>query len=129
MISAAGFDWVDPRITAEHFPLFGRGKEERRLVLVRCSSWKRVVESKEVEMDVTDRGLWLARIEELLAFAAKYKDVVQESEIVALFSRWTNEQGEKYFPCLVKSENTWRFLASSDTFGWFCERMSFLAVR
>lgn len=92
MIDAGGYDWSNPNIIAESFPVGGAGEQERELVLVNLG--RHASSTEEVLAEIDRQGLRPAVIEELLAFGAAYPDKQREFPIVALGSVWLNPYGD-----------------------------------
>ncbi|MEK7520415.1 MAG: hypothetical protein AAB581_04220 [Patescibacteria group bacterium] len=83
MIAAGHYDWVNDDITAEHFPVKGKGAAELAVELVH---FDRSISSGDAVKEMEKMGLRPATHEELLAFGAKYPDIQREFPIVALGS-------------------------------------------
>lgn len=85
MIQTGQYVRFDGEITAEHFPITGKGKEKVNLQLVHLN---REVRSGEALSELNRRGLRPATLPELLAFGAKYPELQREFTILALGSVW-----------------------------------------
>lgn len=124
MIAAGRYDWKSDDIVTKHFPVKGEGVANVEIQLVH---FDRVIESEEAIEELDKMGLRPAKIEELLAFGAKYPKVQREFPIVALGSVWRFAHGLRHVPYLGRS-GAGRGLS----LGWFegewVERCRFAAV-
>lgn len=98
MVQLGKYDWTIDRITAERFPLAGEGQWEVEYELVHLN---RNISSDNAETEIKKRGLEPAKIEELLAFGAKYPELQRRFPIVALGSV-TLVAGNRYVACLYR---------------------------
>lgn len=71
MVAAGHYDWVDPDITDNRFPLQGSGTVNSTARLTYFNEW---VTSGEVLRRLGEQGLRPAILPELLAFGVKYPD-------------------------------------------------------
>ena len=101
MIAAGCYDWVNPDITAERFPITGDGQVELEPELIHIG---RDMSSDEVIADLDKRGLRPGTIAELLAFGATYPEVQREFPIVALGSV-AEVHGYRRVACLYRSDS------------------------
>jgi hypothetical protein len=122
MIQLGKYDRINDDITAEHFPIAGEGKWEVEYELVHLN---RSIRSDDVLAEIKNRGLEPAKIEELLAFGAKYPEIQRQFPIAALGSV-TRVYGQRLVSCLCRGVSKrylnlymgryswsagWRFLA------------------
>ncbi|MDD4994971.1 MAG: hypothetical protein PHW53_00650 [Patescibacteria group bacterium] len=101
MIAVGDYDFVNSDITAEHFPISGKGKVLRKLVLVHLG---REATTDEALVEMKLRGLKPADIEGILAFGAAYPDEQRKFPIVGLGSSWVSADGYRRFPYLGGSD-------------------------
>ena len=125
MIRAGRYDWVDPNITSDNFPINGKGTKEVALELVHFNRY--INSSEEVIRELGKKGLRPATIVELLAFSAKYTDVMRQSTIAALGSVWLSLDGRRRVPSIWGGRGLGLGLDSFES-GWNGE-YRFLAVR
>lgn len=97
MIKAGRYDWVNPDITEEHFPVKGEGIRE---VVVELIHFGRFMETDDVLRELDRLDLRPATIEELLALGAKYPEVQREFPVMALGSVWQGPVGYRDAPFL-----------------------------
>jgi hypothetical protein len=83
MIVAGRYDWKNDDITAERFPIMGKGKKE---IAVELIHFNRNISSDDVERELDKMGLRSATIEELLAFGATFPETQRKFSIIALGS-------------------------------------------
>jgi hypothetical protein len=124
MIAAGHYDEVDDRIDEWNFSIFGEGKVERELVLVRLN---RTVNLLEAMAELDRRGLMPAKPGDLLALGAEFPDLQREFPIVLFNSLWLEEGFIRLFPRLWEYEGQRKL-------GWCYvdeqfEGCGFLAVR
>jgi hypothetical protein len=99
MIKAGNYDWVNKNITAEHFPVKGKGKHELSVTLFH---FNRTTRSDDAIAEMNKQGFRPAKIEELLFLGEKYPDIQREFPIVSLGCVWWNPDGSRYVPCLSR---------------------------
>ena len=97
MIEQCKLDWVNDDITAEHFPIQGKGRKRVKLELYRFDE---TVTGEEAPKRLDEAGYRAAAIEELLAFGKKFPDKQREFPIVALASSWRGSDGDLDVPYL-----------------------------
>lgn len=98
MIVAGRYDWTNPDITVEHFPIVGEGKVDVEIELVHFG---RVIEDGDEALRELDKmGLRAATLPELLGFGAKYPDMQRQFPIMALGSVWEDRGGGRDVPVL-----------------------------
>ena len=124
MVAAGRYDWKNNDITAKHFSVKGEGVVDVDIELVH---FDRVMDSSDEVIRELNVGLRPAKIEELLAFGAKYPDVQRQFPIVALGSVWQHLD-DRHVPFLWGySDERYLYL------DWFGDRwrgnFRFLAVR
>lgn len=126
MVAAGRYNWKNDDITARHFSVKGEGVVD---VDIQLAHFDRVMDSSgEVIRELDKVGLRPAKIEELLAFGAKYPDVQRQFPVVALGSVWRRLVGYRVVPFLSR-DGGGRYL-SLDFFGdWWIECYRFAAVR
>lgn len=83
MIAAGRYDWKNSDITADRFPVKGKGKKKAEVELVH---FNRDISSEDAIAEMDKLGLRPATIEELLAFGAANPDIQRKFPIVALGS-------------------------------------------
>lgn len=96
MITAGVYDWVDPKITAKHFRLPGRGRVEIPLTIV---SYPLPMTGGQVVGALAEQGLQPARLEHLLAFDAVHA-MLYDMCLVALGMMWVDPEGTAQVPYL-----------------------------
>lgn len=96
MIKAGKYDWVNPDITEQHFPVKPGSKD----VSIELVHFDRVMTSDEVLTELDRKGLRPATLPEVLAFGAKYPEKQREFPIVALGSVWRGWNGFRFVPYL-----------------------------
>lgn len=97
MIAAGKYDWINPDITADNFPISGNDQVEVNLELIH---FNRTMESDDVLKELDKAGLRPATIAELLAFGIKYPEKQREFPVVALGSIWQGRGGDRDVPGL-----------------------------
>lgn len=97
MVDEGKYDWRALDITSETFPITGSGTVEVKLRLVHFG---RRATTKEVTEYLESNGLQAGKVEDLLAFGAKYPEKQREFSIVALGSAWVNSVGSRFVPTL-----------------------------
>jgi len=127
MVAAGKYDWINPEITAKHFPIKGKGTVETERVLVHLN---RQATPKQVEEHLAAQDLEPARIEHLLAFGAANPELQREFPIIALGSSWVRPDGDRDVPCLGRygSERALRLIWDDPDDLWR-ESCRFLALR
>ena len=90
MVRAGKYDEVSSNITAEHFPVKGKGNMNVKIELVQFSL---DISSEQVLTQLYQTGRRPAVIEELLALGAFYPEVQRQFLIVALGSVWRSPDG------------------------------------
>lgn len=127
MVEAGYYDYANPDITAEHFPIEGRGKVELECELVHHD---RTASTEEVEPEIERLGLRPATIEELLAFGETYPDVQREFPVVELGSSWVNRDGHRDMVSLWGYPDSRSLILGWDAPGYqWSSRYRFLTVR
>lgn len=97
MVAAGCYDRKNWDIDSKNFKVEGRGRIEVDLELVHFG---RVMSSDEVLKELYQKGLRPAKLEELLAFGAKYPDEQRKYPVVALGSVWRLWNGDRRIPSL-----------------------------
>lgn len=123
MVAAGSYDYVNPDITQENFPLEGKSDVEAVLV-----HFDRSIESEQVLSELERLGLSPASMAELAVFGATNPELQPQFPIVALGSAWTRPNGRRLVGCLGSiSDDRGLYL------GWFDDGWDpgcrFLAVR
>jgi len=85
MIADGKYDWKNDDITAEHFPIQGKGQQEVEVILLH---FNRAISSKEAIAEMDKAGYKPALIEHLLALGDGQPDLQRQFPIVALGSVW-----------------------------------------
>lgn len=83
MITAGEYDWVNPEITPERFPITGTGENKLKAEIIHFNC---DMSSEDVVAKLDKVGLRPGSIEELLAFGATFPDMQRKFPIVALGS-------------------------------------------
>lgn len=96
MVAAGRYDRKNTDITAGHFPLVRSGAMDVGIVLVH---FNRYITSDEALRELDKMGFRPAKLEELLAFGARFREVQREFPIMALGSVWRHF-GPRRVPCL-----------------------------
>jgi hypothetical protein len=91
MVAAGKYDYVNPNITEENFPV-GEGEAEVKAVLVHLD---RSSSDEEVLREMERQGLRPATMDELCAFGEQHPDRQREYPIVAHGSVWTDPYGDR----------------------------------
>jgi len=145
MIEAGRYDWVNPDITRENFPLTPppaetsgpdagpyrtsgkNGDAETEALLVHYGKY---MTTRAIEADLDRRGLRPATLAELLVLGEKHPDLQLRFSIVALGSFWVYRDGNRDVPCLFgySGERELSLRWGDPVFGWH-GRYRFLAVR
>lgn len=113
MIAAGRYDYVNPDITTEHFPIQGEGRRELRVALFH---FNRVMSSEQVIAELDSQGFRPAKLEELLALGETRPELQKEFPIVGLGSGWPRprDDGGRSAPFLY-----WGGLERSLGLRWF----------
>lgn len=99
MIAAGNYDWVNPDITPERFPIKGTTRREEEPELVH---FNRDISSDDAIAELDKRNMEPADIVDLLAFGAKYPDIQRKFPVVALGSV-AGVHGYRAVACLGRS--------------------------
>lgn len=91
MVAAGRYDYVNPDITADHFPV-ASGEKSVEAVLVHLD---RNASDEEVLRELDRRGLRPGTLRELAVFGEQHSDEQRQYPIVALGSVWTAPQGHR----------------------------------
>ena len=114
-------------INDKNFPVQGDGSQEVELVLVHLNQG---TSTEEVLAHLDAHGLEPARLEHLLAFGAKYSDVVRrEISVVALGSVWINSYSRRNAPVLSHDGSEYKLSLGWIDAGPWGNTFRFLAVR
>lgn len=97
MIAAGRYDWVNPDITEEHFPVKGEGRKTVKVVLFH---FNKVMTSDQVIIELDAQGYLPARIEELLGLGEGKPKLQNEFPIIGLGSSWLHPVSDRRVPCL-----------------------------
>lgn len=100
MLKAGNYDWVNPDITEDHFPV------NPSLYTAEGSKpfhFNRVMTTSQVEKAIRAEGYEPDPIEKLLAYGAKNPEEQRKYPIVALGSSWVNPRGYRFVPYLFES--------------------------
>lgn len=96
MLSAGKYAYVNPDITAEHFPPGAYGTEPVTVELVHSPRWMSVYDTLQA---FAREGWKPADLSILLAVMAKYPDLSPKYTVVALGSLWQDQFGATQTPC------------------------------
>lgn len=124
MIKGGGHDVTNDDITADNFPIVGEGQTKVDALLLH---FDRSITAKNVVKKMEEMGLRPATLPELVAYSAKHWKRGQLL-VVALGSVWEDPNGDRYVPCLLRS-NPLRHLDLDSWEGAWGEEAHFLAVR
>jgi len=97
MIRKGAYDYVNPDITAEHFPVEGEGRVDVDVPII---GYDRPMTSDEVLADFAQRGLRAATLPHGLAVGEKYPDLQREGPVVLFGSGWHSRYGHRLVPYL-----------------------------
>ncbi len=97
MIKAGNYDWVNNNITAEHFPVEGKDKQELTITLFH---FNKPMTSDEIKNEMEKQDFRPAKVEELLALGEKYPELQKKFLIAALDSVWQDPNGSRLVPYL-----------------------------
>ncbi len=97
MIADGAYDYANPDITADHFPVKGEGKQEREVTLFH---FNRSINSDNAIEEMAAAGYRPATIEEFLALGKAQPDLQRQFPIVALGSVWRGPRDGRRVPCL-----------------------------
>jgi hypothetical protein len=122
MIAAGKYDWA----TDERFPVLGKGKVERELVLVHLN---KVASTDEVLAEIDRRGLKSAEIEDLLVLGAVKPELQRRFSIMELGSSWGCSRNGLHYFAFIDHDNFGRVLRLLYCGNGWGEERRFLAVR
>ncbi len=114
MIGGGHYCVVDPDITAERFPILGEGEVEYAFVyahhscMVEYCSYQQFADTSKPSLEellaaMGRCGFRPARVEDALAFAAKFPDEQRRQDILVVGSPWVDPDGQRHFICLGSS--------------------------
>ncbi|MCC6639241.1 hypothetical protein IT409_01635 [Candidatus Falkowbacteria bacterium] len=83
MIALGRYDWCNHEITSKRFPIVGDGIQEINFHLI---NFGRSITTEEARRELARQDLMPAKIEHLLAFAAKFPDEQKQFPIISLNS-------------------------------------------
>jgi len=109
MIAAGKYDWVNPDITAERFPVEGTGKKTFRTKLF---AFGRYISSDDAVAAMKEEGFTPATHVHGLAFGAAFPEKQRKYPIACLGSS-AQVHGDRYVVCLNGNDDE-RFLGLSD---------------
>jgi hypothetical protein len=95
MVRAGRYDWVDENITFERFPISGEGRRECKFVVVPQNDG--MATTNELIAEIARLGLKPAKIEDILAFVAKFPNLRKDFPVLALGSHWDRPDGIRGF--------------------------------
>lgn len=98
MITLGKYDWVNPDITAEHFPTTGTGKKQVTVELLHFN--RHFKNGDEVLAEIDELGYRPAKIEELLVLGAVQPELQRQFPIAAFGNPWRLADGGRLFACL-----------------------------
>ena len=125
MVAAGGYDAKNDYITQENFPITGAGMVEVEFHLVHLN---RYASTDAALVELNRQGFRPAKIEELLAFGARYKNLQKEFPIVALGSVWQSRSGDRLVANLDYWDGERNLVLGWVGYVWH-EPYRFLAVR
>lgn len=124
MIASGRYDWVNPDITSEHFPVKGTGTIRLETQLI---NFVRPTSSEFAIGELDKMGLRPAILEELLAFGAKYPEEQLMHTIIALGSVG-KVYGYRHVACLGRHDRKRYLYLNRFDLDWY-DFCLFLAVR
>jgi hypothetical protein len=124
MIAAGKYDWTNSDITAECFPVKGKGQANVNFIV---KHFARSISTEAALKELDNEGLRPATIEELLAFGAKYPDEQRKCPVIALVSVSADSSGSRRVACLYGCDS-WRGLGLSFIDNRWGDCCRFLAV-
>ena len=98
MIGGGNYDWVNPDIIEEHFPLQKQGTQE---VEIHLFHFGRTMSNEAAEKEMEAKGFRPATLPELLALGRDHPDPQKQFPIVALGSVWRRPGGDSGTPILL----------------------------
>lgn len=107
MIAVGHYNWVNPQIKSEYFPVEDHGEVILEPQLI---PYAKGMSSKMVLTDIDQRGLRPGTLPELLAFGAKYPNLQRKYPIAGLGSIWLFLSGCCLVPCLCVADRKRRDL-------------------
>lgn len=123
MIQLGKYDWINSDIDDKRFSITGEGKWEVEYEIIHLDP---SISSQDAVAEIKKRGLEPAKIEELLAFGAKYSELQRKFPIVALGSV-AEIEGNRSVACLGNDAE--RILNVSDWVGGWNAHCRFLTVK
>jgi len=95
MIAAGNYNWINKSITAERFPIIGKGKVDTVLHLFRIG---REVNKIEAIIEISRNNLFPTTLPELLAFGAQHPNALPKKlAVFALAAVWNDSfEGHNY---------------------------------
>jgi hypothetical protein len=124
MIAVGKYEWTNSEITAERFPVKGKGQVNINFTV---KHFARSISTETALKELDEQGLRPATIEELLAFGVKYPNEQRKYPIVALGSVGLNSHGHRVVAFLSEDDSKRRLFLYYGGSGWVgCYR--FLAV-
>ena len=115
MVKSGKYQWVNHKITADNFPIQGKGEAQVDLVLVHFN--RKIKKTEEVIAELDLMGLQPARIEHAMAFGEQYPDVQCDFPILFFGSVWIDPEGYRLVPYLGRA-NFRRLSLRFWTDGW-----------
>ncbi len=97
MIVAGKYNWVNPDITQEHFPITASGTVE---LLPELVHFGKSMSTDDVLKELDRRGFRPTTLPELLAFGTKFPEKQREFPVVSLGSVWADSRGDRRVPVL-----------------------------
>lgn len=125
LVVAGRYNYANPDITAEHFPIKGSGIIEEDAALVHLN---RSISTDTALAELDRMGLRAGDIAELLAFGEQHPEVQRKFPIVELASVWTHRVGDRSVACLWGLAGG-RYLGLNDVADDWYDDCRFLAFR
>ena len=101
MVMAGKYDWVNPNIIADNFPVQGKGRQDKECVLF---PFGHGISSDEAIRLMAEEGCDPCMIEDLVKFGEEEPSLQREFPIVGLGSSWRDEFGHRRVPMLHREE-------------------------
>ncbi len=125
MVKAGNYNYANPNITSENFPLDAEGKTEDEVFILH---FDRTITSEQAIAEMDKKGLRPATITHALAFGAQHPEEQRKYPIIFLGSSWVDSDGRRRVPCLDVGGDKRRLDLDWFSYGWLAS-CRFAAVR
>jgi len=115
MVGNGKYQWVSNKISAQNFPIQGKGKVHVDLILVHFN--RDFKKSDDIILELDRMDLQPARIEHAAAFGEQYPNIQCDFPILFFGSVWTDPEGYRLVPYLGRADSR-RFSLRFWTEGW-----------